>query len=121
MNTFGDVLFAWRIFSKDRFSDCTEINFLSFIRGNIFLFFQRLQTKMSKKLVKITREDTLARLKEILKDQCGCYVLITCSLPTNDGKMEVEMNFEGDEDLAALLIENASQVFDTRAPRQESK
>ncbi len=72
---------------------------------------------MSKKVVRIDRD----QIKKSLKEQCACYVLITCSTPSDDGKMEVEMSFEGEEDLAALLVENASQVFDTRIPRQESK
>jgi hypothetical protein len=69
----------------------------------------------------LSREDALSRMKKVLKDQCACYVLITCTEPASDGKMEVEMDFEGEEDLAALLIENASQVFDARIPRRESK
>lgn len=69
----------------------------------------------------LSRETALSQMKQVLKDQCACYVLITCTEAASDGKMEVEMNFEGDEDLAALLIENASQVFDARIPRRESK
>lgn len=44
----------------------------------------------------------------------ACYVLITCSAPNEKGDMEVELKFEGDEHLAELLIENASQVFSER-------
>ena len=72
---------------------------------------------MSKKIIQIDKE----QIKKTLKEQCVCYVLITCSSPSNDGKMEVEMSFEGEEDLAALLVENAAQVFDARIPRQESQ
>lgn len=68
-----------------------------------------------------TFEDSFTRLKKTLKDKYACYVLITCTSPEKDGKMEVEMNFEGEEDLAAFLVDNASQVFDSRMPRQESK
>jgi hypothetical protein len=95
--------------------------------GHIFYFFRGLHAKMGKKLFSmnkeqnLSREETLSRMKKALKDQCACYVLITCTAPAADGKMEVEMDFEGDEDLAALLIENASQVFDARVPRRESK
>lgn len=60
-------------------------------------------------------------IKKVLGDKCACYVLITCSEPSPDGKMDVEMNYEGDESLAAFLIENASQVFDDRKNRRESK
>lgn len=78
---------------------------------------------MSKRLVQIDHEekDPLSRVKMVLKDQYSCYVLITCTAPCKDGKMEVAMNFEGDEDLASLLVDNASQVFDERIPRRETK
>jgi hypothetical protein len=66
-------------------------------------------------------EEPLSRMKKVLRDQCACYVLITCTEPASDGKMEVAMDFEGDEDLAAFLVDNASQVFDTRFSRRESK
>jgi hypothetical protein len=79
---------------------------------------------MGKKLISVKKqlqEETLSRIKKELEDLCACYVLVTCSSPAKDGKMEVEMSFEGDEDLAALLVQNASQVFDERIPRRESK
>lgn len=72
---------------------------------------------MGKKIVRIDKQ----QIKKSLKDDCACYVLITCSNPSSDGKMEVEMCFEGEEDLAALLIENAAQAFDARIDRRESK
>jgi hypothetical protein len=65
--------------------------------------------------------DVEKEIKKALGDKCACYVLITCSEPTPDGNMEVEMNYEGDESLAAFLVENASQVFDNRKNRRESK
>lgn len=60
-------------------------------------------------------------IKKALGDNCACYVLITCSEPNSSGNMEVELNYEGDESLAAFLVENASQVFDNRGNRRESK
>ncbi len=44
------------------------------------------------------------------KKNCSCYVLITCTEPSGDGDMEVEMTYEGDESLVSYLVENA-QVF----------
>ncbi|HSX13656.1 MAG TPA: hypothetical protein VLE96_04460 [Chlamydiales bacterium] len=78
---------------------------------------------MSERTVEIDAQenDPMARVKMILKDQYSCYVLITCTAPCKEGNMNVAMNFEGDEDLASLLIENASQVFEARIPRRESK
>jgi hypothetical protein len=39
-------------------------------------------------------------------------VLITCGQPAADGKMQVEMIYEGDVSLAAYLIESAQGVLD---------
>jgi hypothetical protein len=63
----------------------------------------------------------LNRIKKTLGAKHACYVLITCSDPTKEGKMEVEMSYEGDEMLAAFLIDNASQVFDEKLSVRESK
>jgi hypothetical protein len=42
-----------------------------------------------------------------LKEDHACYVLITCGKPSADGKMNVEMTYEGDPILASYLLENA--------------
>lgn len=60
-------------------------------------------------------------IKKALGEQCACYVLITCTKPGPDGNMEVEMNYEGDETLAAFLLENASQAFDNPGNKRESR
>lgn len=46
-------------------------------------------------------------LRKELAERNACFVLITCGEPTEDGKMEVEMTYEGDASLAAYLIESA--------------
>jgi hypothetical protein len=46
-------------------------------------------------------------LRKELAEKNACYVLITCGEPSEDGKMEVEMTYEGDASLAAYLIESA--------------
>ena len=48
-----------------------------------------------------------------LGEKNACYVLITCSEPSEDGKIEVEMTYEGDSVLAAYLIESAQGRFQT--------
>lgn len=45
--------------------------------------------------------------KKLQQEQHACYVLITCGHPTDDGKMEVELTYEGDPTLAAYLLQNA--------------
>lgn len=60
--------------------------------------------------------------KEIKKkDNCACYVLISCTTPDEKGNMQVDMKYEGDETLAAFLVQNASQVFEDQVHKRESK
>jgi hypothetical protein len=49
-------------------------------------------------------------IKTLLKKNNACFVLITCQEPNKEGKMHVEMTYEGDACLAAYLIESA-QIF----------
>ena len=44
--------------------------------------------------------------------QHACRILITCALPTGDGKMNVEMQCEGDPTLAAYLLERAQNYIE---------
>jgi hypothetical protein len=51
-------------------------------------------------------------VKKVLAKNNACYVLITCGEPSEDGKMHVEMTYEGDACLAAYLIESAQNFID---------
>ena len=51
-------------------------------------------------------------VKKDLPENGACYVLITCSHPSEDGKMEVEMTYQGDPLLAAYLVESAQQFIE---------
>ena len=66
-------------------------------------------------------EMTLEKIKHALSQMHACYVLITCSEPSKEGQMEVQMTYEGDESLAAFLVDNASQVFDDRLSQRATK
>ena len=85
------------------------------------------RAKTSKKVVYIhqergtVHERALANVLDAMGERCACCVLITCVQASQDGNMEVEMSFEGDESLAAFLIENASQVFDEKLSQRESQ
>ena len=46
-------------------------------------------------------------LTKLVPQKHAAYVLITCGHPTTDGKMEVEMTYDGDPTLAAYLLESA--------------
>ena len=55
------------------------------------------------------REKSMANKK--LAEKKSCYVLITCGNPNKEGKMNVEMSYDGDIDLAALLVDQAQTFF----------
>jgi hypothetical protein len=48
---------------------------------------------------------------ELSKDH-SCYVLVTCNSPSEDGKMQVEMSYEGDPILAAYLLQGAQSFLE---------
>ena len=52
-------------------------------------------------------------VKKELGENNACYVLITCGHPSQDGKMQVEMTYQGDPTLAAYLVESAQNLIDT--------
>lgn len=59
---------------------------------------------------KLSSED----LRQALAESNVCYVLITCAEPTEDGKMQVEMTYDGDPSLAAYLIESAHGLIENQ-------
>jgi hypothetical protein len=80
---------------------------------------------MAKTVVKLesskdSKEYSLDKIRKSLSENNACYVLITCKEPTLEGKMDVEMSYEGDEVLASYLVDNAQQVFDDRAKSEKS-
>jgi hypothetical protein len=81
---------------------------------------------MNKRDTKIARVNgatgdvELEKIKHVLAKKHACYVLITCSRPSHEGEMNVELNFDGDIDLAALIVDNASQVFHEKRAHRES-
>lgn len=51
------------------------------------------------------------KVRRMLSDHVG-YVLVTCRPTTQPGKMEVEMSYEGDPDLASYLVDGAQGYFE---------
>ncbi len=47
------------------------------------------------------------KVKQLVAKNNLSYILITCSQPSEQGKMDVEMSCEGDDDLIGLLMQNA--------------
>jgi hypothetical protein len=76
---------------------------------------EKKSPKKNSKTIHANKELNLEKIKDSLKQDHACYVLITCSHPSDKGKMEVELNFEGDESLAAYLVDSAQSVFDQKA------
>ena len=52
------------------------------------------------------------KIKDALSKEYPCYVLVTCKKPSLEGKMQVEMSYEGDPDLASYLLQGAQSVLD---------
>lgn len=44
-------------------------------------------------------------------DQYACRIMITCGHPSNDGKMDVEMSYDGDPTLASYLLDRAQNYM----------
>ena len=70
---------------------------------------------MVKILVK--KEDLKKRFLEkdmqnFLAQKYEAFVLVTCSSANAQGDMQVELKYEGDEDLVSYLLQSASQVFE---------
>ena len=58
------------------------------------------------------RRKSTVEIKKALSKNNTCYVLITCSEASKDGKMEVEMSYGGDPIVAAYLVESAQNIID---------
>ncbi|NGX61466.1 MAG: hypothetical protein K940chlam9_00952 [Chlamydiae bacterium] len=55
------------------------------------------------------------KVQKIRNEEGGCYIVISCGKPAADGKMQVEMSYEGDPTLASYLLENAQGFIDFEA------
>ena len=54
----------------------------------------------------------IEELKSILSKKQLSYVLITCTEPSEEGEMDVEMDYAGDPVLLSMLMENARERLD---------
>lgn len=71
----------------------------------------RLATGFLRKM-QWSKRKSLIDVKKTLAENNACYVLITCGAPSEDGKLQVEMTYEGDPTLAAYLVESAQNFID---------
>jgi hypothetical protein len=52
-------------------------------------------------------------VKKKLADKEMCYILITCSIPEDEnGKLDVEMSYDGEPALASYLLQGAQNFFE---------
>lgn len=61
------------------------------------------------------RKKRAVSVQQALSEDHACYVLITCGRPAKDGKMQVEMTYQGDPTLAAYLVESAHNLIESDA------
>ena len=54
-------------------------------------------------------EDTHQKIEDLLKNKS--YVIITCSSPSDEGQMEVNMSHNGDDALVSYLLEMGRDVL----------
>ncbi len=54
-------------------------------------------------------EDAHQKIEDLLKNKS--YVIITCSSPSSEGQMEVNMSHSGDEVLLSYLLEMGNNIF----------
>lgn len=69
-------------------------------------------TKLVRRSASSKYKESSVDVKQALGENNACYVLITCGTPSKDGKMQVEMSYEGDPLLAAYLVESAQNIID---------
>lgn len=63
-----------------------------------------MKTELEKR---VKKPDIHKRIKKLLEKDFDGYVLVTCKPAGLDGKMQVEMSYDGDPVLAAYLMEGA--------------
>jgi len=52
------------------------------------------------------------QIEEPAEDSFVCEVVIRCKMPSLDGEMNVEMQYEGDRVLAAYLLSSAQRMLE---------
>jgi hypothetical protein len=60
----------------------------------------------------ITKKEVRSFLKKKSDSKTVCYVLITCTEASSNGKMDVEMKYEGDKYLASYMLETALKIME---------
>ena len=64
---------------------------------------------------------TMEKVKRFLDENNAGYILLTCSEPSENGNMNVEMSFEGDDTLVAYLADSAQSILDEQIQKRQLK
>jgi len=74
------------------------------------------------KIIPIQQEKNanLTKIKKELREKNLCYVLLTCSHPAEDGKMMIEVAYEGDDNIACYLIDSAQEVLSEKVNQSQN-
>jgi len=81
--------------------------------SNIVQEVQLQSGQPGEKRVRVKQRLGKALVQKLLDGQKhASYVLITCAEPCDEGRMEVEMTYEGDQDLVSYLLESAHDYLD---------
>lgn len=60
-------------------------------------------------------------IRNTLSKNHACYILITCEEPSEDGKMQVEMTYEGDTVLASYILQGAQIEMEAQGKPQVAR
>lgn len=71
------------------------------------------------KIKKSEKTYTLQSIKKYLAENNLCYVLLTCSAPSSEGNMQVEVAYEGEDVIASYLIESAQEIILGKQPMKK--
>ena len=58
------------------------------------------------------KRDVEKRIKDTLAKNHACYVLITCDEPTEDGRMQINLTYEGPATIASYMLQDAQYYID---------
>lgn len=70
-------------------------------------------------LRRLMKQDPHVTVQRTLGKKHACYILITCERPSVEGKMQVEMTYQGDAALASYLLEGAQSYIDREEAIEE--
>lgn len=70
--------------------------------------------------IRIANKKVKVKKKLRKEEEHACYILITCKEPSADGKLSVEMKYEGDPVLASYLLKSAQGFIEEEAEENVS-